>query len=71
VASLNTTAKTKADKGKRGFLVMGASRERKQLDRKLVRLPRRNRSALNVERRAPMEMVRLSAKLKVVMNRWQ
>jgi len=60
--------RTKVDGRNGGRLVTGASRERKRQERKLARLPHWSRSASNVERRAPTAMVRLSVKLKVVVD---
>jgi hypothetical protein len=61
-------SKTKVDEGKGCRSVTGASRERKEQEGKLARLPRRSRSASNVEQRGPTEMVRLSVKLKMIVD---
>jgi hypothetical protein len=61
-------AKTKADKEKWGSWVTGANHESKRWERELVRLPRRNRSALSVERKVPTGTERLSVNLDVCMR---
>jgi hypothetical protein len=68
VALMNKVAKTKVNKGRWEYFVTEASRVMKSRGSKLVRLPRWNRSASNVEQREPMEMERLSAKLSTVMR---
>jgi hypothetical protein len=62
-------ARTRGRKGKKESSVTGVNHERKQLERKPVQLPRQNRSALYVERKVPMEKGRLSAVLKMGIDR--
>jgi hypothetical protein len=62
-------ARTRACKEKGESSVTGANRERKRLERNPVQLPRRSRSALSVERKAPMEKGSFSAILNMGMDR--